>query len=764
MIEEIGTGPDLDSLGTDNFAVLLKWTPTDTLEFDVRHNWMDIERVFGGANGGGLVVLNEEGQPNRNTTNLVPGYRRVNTANTDIANWTDNDFYDQTQPLLTFSDPVGGADVLAQHNRAGVDYGDFDGFQNAAASLDGFNTTDAASAAAYDECVFPGDISGDDICAATNGQNWEEFEQEGTQFSVAWDLTDTVTLKYLYGHNDLSYERITEDDNTASMVHDRQFYVNHEARYESHELQAFYDIGDRLTFTSGIFFYDATINQRGDYYSSVGEARYAEAYQDNTGLSGTIDFLASIGTPGFSNDVYLYAARDNCRETQAATCQRNYAVNNTAEDLGTGFLPNATRNDNLVLGSWQGDDGSNRALDVQHGPRTVATDLLYATRTEREAFAVYTQGVFDISDRFTLTMGIRYAEDEIVAEENLFRYTETTFANTALELPVPIWQFNLANGGITPNGDGTYSPVQDRHVQGGVPIAASVYRPFERKDDDITWRVNLDWDVTEAAMMYFSVTTGYRSGGYNLVFFSNSPTYDPEDLTAYEIGYKTQWLDDRLQVNGSFYYYDYENIHTVATEVTGFGGTSTSVLAAPGAEIYGVEAEATWLATDRISLGGNFSWTPSEYTEDFFVKDPSGIDAPNSIFPGQAEQLTNIKGNQLLQVPEGKATAWGSYRFPLQGGASLELFGVYSWISEVYYSPFESEAEKADAYDRVDLRATFTSGNGNWIISAFVNNVLDDVGVLQILREGEAEFFRHTAGTTTPRSYGLELTFQTGRY
>ena len=103
-------------------------------------------------------------------------------------------------------------------------------------------------------------------------------------------------------------------------------------------------------------------------------------------------------------------------------------------------------------------------------------------------------------------------------------------------------------------------------------------------------------------------------------------------------------------------------------------------------------------------------------------------------------------------------------RIPLQGGASLDLFGTYSWISEVYYSPFESEEEKADGYDRVDLRATFTSGNGSWIISGFVNNVFDDVGVLQILREGEQEFFRHTAGTTIPRHYGLEVTFQTGRY
>jgi len=92
----------------------------------------------------------------------------------------------------------------------------------------------------------------------------------------------------------------------------------------------------------------------------------------------------------------------------------------------------------------------------------------------------------------------------------------------------------------------------------------------------------------------------------------------------------------------------------------------------------------------------------------------------------------------------------------------VELVGAYSWIDEVYYSPFESDAEKADAYDRLDLRATWTSAGGNWVVSGFVNNVLDDVGVLQVLREGEGEFFRHSAGTTVPRLYGLELTYKYG--
>ena len=94
----------------------------------------------------------------------------------------------------------------------------------------------------------------------------------------------------------------------------------------------------------------------------------------------------------------------------------------------------------------------------------------------------------------------------------------------------------------------------------------------------------------------------------------------------------------------------------------------------------------------------------------------------------------------------------------------MEFFGVYNWIDEVYYSPFESDDAKADDYDRLDLRATWTSAAGHWVVTGFVNNVFDDVGNLQILREGEDEFFRTSGGTTVPRLYGLEVTYSLGAF
>ncbi|MEQ9450735.1 MAG: TonB-dependent receptor [Pseudomonadales bacterium] len=765
VIEEIGPGSDLDGLGTKNYAVQLQWTPSETLTFDVRYNEMDIDRPFGGANGGGVVVLNEENLPQRNTTAVVPGYRAIDTSNTNPANFAQNNWYDATQPILNFTNPTTGAPVQAQHNRLGVDVAEFDGFRNAAASLNGFGVTNAATAARYNECVFEGDIDGDDVCAATNGLNFENFDQEGLQFTLTWDLSDSVEIKYIYGSNTLVYQRTTDDDNTASLIQDRQFYVNHEATYSSHELQAFYDVSDTLSFTTGIFFYDATIDQRGDYYSSVGEDRFINPYNDVTGLDAVVAAALPgvIGAGTYNGQMpTLHSAKNLCADpaTRLPQCAVNYASRN----------PAPAENNNLHVGVWGGDSGQNGDLNVSHGPNTLGSDLLYHTQTKRDAFAAYTQGVWDINETFTLTFGIRYAEDELYSEENLFRYTELAPGFIPALAPLTgipdLFTYNLVNGGVVADASapGGFSGTR-RAVNGGFPAAVSVYRAFDRTDREVTGRLNLDYNVTNDILLYLSATSGYRSGGNNLVFFSATPDYDPEELIAYEFGYKMQLLEGRMQLNGSFYYYDYESIHTVATEVTpplvpgGAPGTTTSVLPAPGGEIYGVEAELTWLATDYWSFGGNFSYTPSEYTEDLFLQDPAAFDTPESLFPEVNALTKNINGNQIIQVPELKYTTWASYFVPFDNGSKVEFFAAYNWIDEVYYSPFESEDEKAESYDRLDLRATWTSGSTDWIVSAFVNNVFNDVGVLQILREGEAEFFRHSAGTTVPRLYGLEVTY-----
>jgi outer membrane receptor protein involved in Fe transport len=722
LVEDIGLGEDLDSLDNENVALSLRFTPTDTLTMDLRANDLQVDRITGGATGSGLVVLSEEGRPSRNFEAPVFGYREVDRSQTDF---TARDFFVPGAPVFNFTDPLTGRGVEAQYLRGGIDAVNGNpGSLNEGRPNEGFGLSRDPA-----QCVFfdRDDIDGEDLCTATNGANFEKFDQQGLQFKTEWMANDQLTVAYIFGYTDYIYERSLDDDLTASLTQDRTFYVNHEADYISNELQFFYDIGENLTFTSGLFAYDSTISQRGDFYSAVGQDRYRDAAPDLVMPLGPFPAGANISEIFFGPTAVDLFSAERAAANQGAASGELVAV----------------------TGSWLGDVGTG----VENGPITSASDLMYHTKTERKAYAVYTQGVWDISPTLALTAGVRWARDELEGAENLWRYTEFNAAGFGL----PVLFYNIGTGALDP---ATLQPTGNAPVAyQGVPLTLSVHRSLERADEAVTGRLNLDWNITDDIMMYSSVTSGYRAGGFNLVFFSQTAEYDPEELVAYEIGYKGQHLDRSLQLNAALFYYDYENIHTFGAEPSLAGGTSTSVLEAPGARVSGIEAEALWLATENLTLGGNFSYTPNEYTEDLFLSDVADPDVPISLFNPLA--LTqNIEGNQLLQVPEGKATAWGSYLVPMGGYGEVEFLSALSWIDDVYFTPFESERDMATSYTRWDARVTWTSPERHWTASAFVDNITDEVGIRQLLRSGQSEGWRRMGQFTDRRLFGLELSYK----
>ncbi len=750
-VDEMGpVGDDLDSADETNIALNLEWIINDDMTFNIRQNKADVDRVMGGANGSGLVVLNGEniyGDNLRNSTRFSHALRAVDTTQVNPA---AQDFVDPSQPILNFTDPTTGATRTAQYVRPGVD----DGSQRRNEFFG--STVDPAS------CVFldRDDIKGDDVCAYTNGFNNETFDQQGTQAEFSWDISDAVQFKYILGYNTLLYERTSDDDNTSSQTLDRQFYVNHEAEYVSHELQLFWDVGDNLTFTSGIFFYDSVIDQRYDFYSA------GDKYTSTTfGLDNILATVASGAVPGDPPLGFLFGATPaNFRSAKDLARANNAPVGNFT--IATSF--------------WGG--GPNFLGDIPNGPSgTVGSDFTSTNKTERKAFAAYTQGVWDINEKFTLTFGIRYAEDDVKGEELLAQYAES---NTVMDIfGLDLLTANILRGavhgptladGVTPNPNflqltGAVEPWLD-----GTPIVFGAFREVERVDDDVTFRLNLDYNWTDDVMVYGNITTGYRSGGFNLAFFSQTPQYEPEQLTAYELGLKGQYLDSTLQLNASVYYYDYESIHTFTEEACPAVNTiqsaqsacavvdsTSSVQAAPGAEVTGFEAEVIWLASDRLTLGGNLSLTQAEFDGTFFVVDGADPSVPGSIYDSASElnRRRDIDGRRLPQVPESKFSAYGSYEIPLAENGSITLLANYSYIDEVYFGSFEQDLDLAPEYDRIDLRATWTSPSQAWVVSGFVNNVTDDLGIRFIERHGAADGYRRTAQVTEPRLYGLEVTY-----
>ena len=137
---------------------------------------------------------------------------------------------------------------------------------------------------------------------------------------------------------------------------------------------------------------------------------------------------------------------------------------------------------------------------------------------------------------------------------------------------------------------------------------------LEDKWDEVTGKVGLDADVGENTLLYGSVSTGFKAGGFNGGQCANP--YDPETLTAYEIGAKSRFLDNTLQLNVSAFFYDYEDLQARL-----FINNASIVQNAADAETYGAELEWLWLVNERLRIDGSISVLKSEFN-DFVSTDP----------------------------------------------------------------------------------------------------------------------------------------------
>ncbi len=599
-------------------------------------------------------------------------------------------------------------------------------------------------------------------------------------------------MKYIFGYSSFFYDRNTDVDLTSSDVFDNQFYVSQEAEYTSHELQAFIDVNDQFSLTSGLFYYDSKITQRGDFYDSLCtlnqpcDSRYANPAFGTAANPIPYAAIPGLGFMDTLPQMQLFSAKAfGQRQVNGAAPVPGLTFNcfpggkTAANPGGLGVNTSA-----LCYGSWKGDTNSHVA---HQNPFVSATDLQYQTRSERNSYAAYTQGVYTFNEHFALTLGARWARDQLNGEENIAYYTETGVVplgfNAAAGQPcnpaaVPAVPGCTAGGTVTTasslaginqafgylGADGTILNPQ-RLLVAGVPSSLGLWRALERKDDDITWRVNLDYTPTDNDLIYLSATKGSRAGGFNLVYFSANRSFKTESLISYELGYKGTLRDGTMQLNSAVYYYDYKNVETFGTGPSAYNpvDTSTSVFSVPTAMIIGWDTDLDWLITDNLTLGANFSYTHSEYTDNFTVNDPNDPNRPPSLFDPLQIPI-DLDGKQMLQVPEMKGGVYAQYTFQMADRGSLTFLANWSWIDKVYFSAFESDEDAAPSYQRTDLRATWISPSTAWTVAAFADNVFDEIGLRQVDHYGSNEDvnFRRSGSNTIPQQLGISVDYKFG--
>ncbi|MBM4265805.1 MAG: TonB-dependent receptor [Deltaproteobacteria bacterium] len=216
-----------------------------------------------------------------------------------------------------------------------------------------------------------------------------------------------------------------------------------------------------------------------------------------------------------------------------------------------------------------------------------------------------------------------------------------------------------------------------------------------------------------------------------------------ETVDSYEIGAKGLFLDGRLQLEGSFYYYTYENF-----QLTFFDRSSLGFLTIDGGNAtgYGTELASNSQITEDLNFFANFAWTHARFDDDVFI-------------PAGTEGLVNLKGAQFRLTPEYKFNVGGQYYRPVNDDVNVYATTWLTWQSEIYFETSNDPQLTQGSYGLWNTRVGFNVWNEQLEVAMFGYNLLDKNYVIDAGNTGY-QFGIPTFVAGTPRTWGGEVTWR----
>jgi iron complex outermembrane receptor protein len=337
-----------------------------------------------------------------------------------------------------------------------------------------------------------------------------------------------------------------------------------------------------------------------------------------------------------------------------------------------------------------------------------------------DSYALYGDLTWQATDRLNLTFGARYSidEKEIHYDNPIQTDGAALFGGAGFLMPSGL-QFVDANG------------IPDPSMQ-------------EREDNwsNFSPRLVLDYALTESAMVYLSATKGYKSGGFNtyptpdpsnFLFVTPAATesFDPELATNYEFGIKSTWFDQRLMLNASIFYLNYQDL-----QVRQITNNLVQIKNAGKASNNGMELDIKYLVSENLTLLANATWMDAEYVE----YSMGGAD---------------LSGTPLLFSPNFSGSLALDHSWMVEGIGDVRSFVSYSYKGK----HLVHEGIEQEGYAVVDARVALTTEDEQWEFAMFANNLTDKSYLTNYV--GQMESFGFSAGyRNTPRTYGVSASYR----
>ena len=317
------------------------------------------------------------------------------------------------------------------------------------------------------------------------------------------------------------------------------------------------------------------------------------------------------------------------------------------------------------------------------------------------SFALFGQADWKITDRLTLTGGLRFTH-----EKKDGSFTQFHVAGVDLStLPA-----NIANNAALLRTQ--FNPV------------TSYTTGFT--DNSLSGLATLSWQFADDALAYATYSRGNKSGGLNLTNLPAGiePDVAPEKVDSYELGIKSQFWDRKVTLNIAGYWTEISDYQTAITEQVASSVNVRQYIAnIPGVRSRGVEGDLVFAPSARASFYASVAYADTTYSSY-----PNAPQAPELQIPGTVA-VQDLTGEQLPGVPKFTYTLGGDLSAPLGslGGRDLSLYlhGDYSHRSTFNTSSNDSRYADVPAYGIANARIGFRTDDGLLDVSIWARNLFD---------------------------------------
>jgi iron complex outermembrane receptor protein len=365
----------------------------------------------------------------------------------------------------------------------------------------------------------------------------------------------------------------------------------------------------------------------------------------------------------------------------------------------------------LQVGGYYFKEKSNIVLELYNlvGANTAFGFLRNPTISENKS--AFGQASYKVAEGLKLTAGIRYSSD-----------TKSRYGSTVID---------------------TYSAITSAYSLGTF-ISRSVQEvtAAKRTFGKTTWRLGVDYD-TPLGLVFASVSTGYKAGGFNDGCEVGTGTgctqnaaalyYQPETLTAYEAGVKFR-ISPAVRFNGTVFHYDYKGLQLSQTaNICGPGGNLPCQVTrnAASAKVDGIELDTELRPIRNLSINLSLNYLNARYTR--FVPTP-GVDFAGRPLDRSPKWSGSAGLDYTIPVGEGKVVASAKTRFSSR--YELTDQGNFAY----FFQP---------SYTKSDLALTYSAPSDRFFVSAYVHNLEDRITVTNVT----AGFFGNV-NFADPRVFG----------